>query len=64
MRIEILGTDYEIIKKRYDDEEAFKRSAIDGYCDGYAHKIVYCDMTTHKDWDTKGLTLSLPVKKQ
>lgn len=49
--IKILGTDYEIIKKRYDEEEAFARRSIDGYCDGLAKRIVYCDMTTYAGWE-------------
>ncbi len=51
MKVNILGTDYEIIKRKYDEEEAFERRSISGYCDGYTKQIVYCDMSTHKGWE-------------
>ena len=31
--VNILGTDYEIVVKKYSDDEAFERRSIDGYCD-------------------------------
>lgn len=42
----ILGTDYEIEKRKYKDDPYFERWKVDGYCDGALHKIVYCDMST------------------
>lgn len=53
MKVNILGTDYEIIKKKYDEEEAFDRRSIDVYCDPYLKQIVYCDMTTYKGWENE-----------
>lgn len=51
MIVNILGTDYKIIVKKYDEEEAFERRSIDGYCDGYTKQIVVCDMATYKGWE-------------
>lgn len=51
MQVNVLGTPYEIIVKRYDEEEAFARKSIDGYCDMYAKKIIVCDLTTNKNWE-------------
>ena len=51
MTVNILGTPYEIIVKKYDEEEAFDRRSIDGFCDGYAKEIVVCDMHTYKGWE-------------
>ena len=51
MTVNILGTPYEIIVKKYDEEETFERQSIDGYCDGFAKKIVVCDMHTYKGWE-------------
>ena len=51
MIVKILGFDWEIIKKKYDEEECFDRTSCDGYCDGYQRKIVVCDMTTYKGWE-------------
>ncbi len=53
MFVNILGTDYEIIVKKYDEDEAFKRNSFDGYCDGYAKKIVCCDMSTFEGWENE-----------
>lgn len=53
MKVNILGTDYEIIVKKYDEDEAFERRSIDGYCDGYTKQIVICDMDTYKGWENE-----------
>lgn len=50
MKIDILGTEYSIIKKAYDVEPEFKERNICGYCDGLIKEIVYCDMATHPNW--------------
>ena len=51
MKVNILGTEYTVIVKRYDEEEAFERRSIGAYCDGYAKEIVCCDMSTYKGWE-------------
>ena len=48
MTVNILGTEYTITKKKYTEEEAF---SIDGFCDSFTKQIVYCDMSTYKDWE-------------
>ena len=53
MTVNILGTPYEIIVKKYDEEEEFERRSISGFCDGYAKEIVVCDMSTYKGWNMK-----------
>ena len=52
-KVTILGTDYEIVVKKYSDDEAFERRSIDGYCDYLLKQIVICDMTTYKGWEKK-----------
>lgn len=49
--VRILGTKYVIIVRKYDEDEAFARSSIDGYCDGLTKQIVCCDMATYKGWE-------------
>ena len=49
--VNILGTEYAIIVKKYDEDEVFERRSIDGYCDSWTKQIVVCDMTTYKGWD-------------
>jgi hypothetical protein len=51
MQVNVLGTPYEIIVKRYDEEEAFERRSIAGYCNGLTKEIVLCDMHTYKGWE-------------
>lgn len=54
MKVNILGTEYEIQKLKYDEDETFDRNSWAGYCDGYAKKIVVCDMSTYKGWEHEG----------
>jgi hypothetical protein len=49
--VNILGTAYAIIVKKYDEEEAFERRSICGFCDGCNKEIVVCDMATYKGWE-------------
>ena len=53
MKVNILGTEYTILIKKYDEEEAFDRRSIAGYCDGYTKQIVICDMHTYKGWENE-----------
>jgi len=49
--VSILGTEYTIIVKKYEEDEAFERRSIDGYCDSWTKQIVVCDMFTYKGWE-------------
>ena len=53
MTVNILGTPYEIIVKKYDEEECFERRSIGAFCDGFLHQIVLCDMSTYKGWENE-----------
>ena len=53
MTVSILGTKYEIIKKKYADDPDFEQSGIDGYCDTHSKLIVHCDMATYPGWQTE-----------
>lgn len=53
MTVNILGTPYEIIVKKYNEDEAFERRSFAGYCDGYTKEIVICDMSTYKGWENE-----------
>ena len=52
-KINVLGTEYSIQKKKCDEEPAFERRGIDGYCDSYTHLIVYCDLDSDRRWDNE-----------
>ena len=64
MTVNILGTEYEIVIKKYDEDEHFDRYSIDGYCDWEAKQIVVCDMTTYKGWGLKSPKLAIIAQKQ
>lgn len=50
MKVNILGTEYEIIKKAYNEEKCFEEKGIDGFCDFYSKIIVVCDLNTDDKW--------------
>ena len=51
MTVNILGTPYGIIVKKYDEDECFEKEGIDGYCYSQIHQIIVCDMHTYKGWE-------------
>ena len=51
MTVNILGTPYEIIVKKYNEDECFEKERINGYCYSQIHQIVVCDMNTYKGWE-------------
>lgn len=53
MSVIILGTEYKIIIKQYEDDNAFERRSIGGYCNGLAKEIVLCDMKSYKGWENE-----------
>lgn len=53
MTINILGTEYTITVKKYDEDETFKRCDASGYCSYTDHEIVLCDMFTYPDWENE-----------
>lgn len=64
MFVDVLGTRYKIIIKKYDEDEAFERRSIDGYCDSYKKEIVVCDMNTYKGWEHEDEETKVICQKQ
>lgn len=64
MTVNILGTPYKVLVKKYADEEAFERRSICGYCDDYAKEIVVCDMRTYKGWENEPERTAVPAQKE
>lgn len=62
--VNILGTPYAIIVKKYTEDEAFERLSIGGYCDGMQKQIVVCDMTTYKGWEHEPAAAAAVAQKQ
>ena len=51
MKVSILGTEYEIFRKDYDDCPLFAKNGIDGYCDSLDKVICIGNMRTFPDWE-------------
>ena len=64
MTVNILGMPYEIIVKKYDEDETFERRSIVGFCDGYVKEIVVCDMHTYKGWENEAEKTVVAAQKQ
>lgn len=62
--INILGTDYTILKKQYTDDPDFEKYSFSGYCDGIAKEIVFCDMMTYPGWDNEPKARAAIVEKE
>lgn len=50
MKIDVLGTPYEILYKNYEDDPEFSERSLDGYCDSVEKQIVICNMKTFPTW--------------
>lgn len=48
MIVNILGVPYEVIVKRFEDDPAFKKRDICGYCDDLLKQIVVCDPASYE----------------
>ena len=53
MTVNVLGTEYSIARKKYEDEGIFKDRGIDGYCDSNTKEIVVCDLSTYPGWENE-----------
>ncbi len=51
MKVNVLGTEYTIIIKKYEEDKSFERDDCSGYCCGATRQIVVCDMSTYKGWE-------------
>lgn len=51
MKIDVLGTPYEILFKDYSEDPLFKENSYDGYCDSINKEIVICNMKTFPMWE-------------
>ena len=50
-KINVLGTEYEVIVRGYGELTIFEKQSISGYCDDILHNIVICDITTHPGYE-------------
>ena len=52
-KVHILGTEYAIVGKDYNDDPEFAENSWDGYVDYEAKQVVYCRMKTYPGWEKK-----------
>lgn len=57
MMVNILGTEYTVTVKKYDDDHTFKKFKANGYCSSTEKEIVLCDMSTYPDWEEESDTV-------
>lgn len=68
-KINILGTVYTIVIKKYDEDDAFGRGNLCGYCDGVQKQIVICDLATvemckHESIETIRLSMNETLRHE
>ena len=64
MRVSILGTEYEIVRKDYSEDSNFERHEINGYCDARMHQIVVCRMATYAGWENETEAYIVATEKE
>ena len=50
MKVNVLGTEYDILLKKYDEDPVFSEKHLDGYHNYWAKQIVVCILSTHPGW--------------
>lgn len=50
MKISVLGTEYTLITKKYDEEPLFSEKGICGWCSHAGRALVVCDFRTHPEF--------------
>ncbi len=63
-KVNILGTNYSITLKRYDEDKTFERDNVAGYCYSFTKQIVVCDMSTYKGWENEPLEVIEQQQKE
>lgn len=51
MKVTILGSEYTITKKKYDEYPMFKKHGCGGCCDSYTRNIIVGDFSTFDGWE-------------
>lgn len=59
--VNVLGTEYKIIIKKYNECEVFKEG-LDGLCDRITKEILLCDMTTYPQWEKEPIERCLTAQ--
>lgn len=63
-RVDILGTKYDIVYKDYEDDTAFDKRGIMGYCDYHNKVIVICNMSTYPGYENEQESTIMVVMRE
>ena len=64
MKVNVLGTEYEITKRNYKDIGIFEKRSINGYCDSITKGLVICNMTTYPGYEEETEGYCKTVEKE
>lgn len=64
MKVNILGTEYTVTKRNYNEARIFKEKGIDGYCDSISKDIVVCRMATYPNYEQETAEYCSLVEKR
>lgn len=53
MKVNELGTEYEIFKKTFEEEPCLKENGWGGFCDGYSKQITVHDISRGDGWENE-----------
>lgn len=53
MKIDVLGTKYDIVKVKYGKDDYIERMHFGGYCDEVVKRIVLLDLKTVPEWNSE-----------
>ena len=62
--VNILGTEYAIEKRAYQDDPKFAQEGIYGYCESYMRLIVYCDMVSDERYKDEPKEAKISCEKE
>ena len=51
MVVNVLGSEYSVTVKKFDEDDFFRERSCDGYCNRVLREIVLCDMSTYPGYE-------------
>ena len=60
----ILGTEYTIVLKKYNEDASFQALGISGYSDDCTKQLVICEMSTHPEYVQENPAVTEYVQKE
>lgn len=63
-KVNILGSDYYIIKRDYCEDDTFLNKGAGGYCSMMTHEIVVCNMETFPGYESESKEFTSNLQKE